>query len=264
MEVEDNMEDADDNLFGSDQEGSDGEEELLDSGVLAPVITNEKGDDEEKEEEKNEGMEEEKEETAEGLFGSDDDEEEEGAGDDGKSRFTDRQQDLDDLFGVKEESSMEASVPVVQPVTVSKLCLGERVVLEDNSIAIRMPNFVKIAPTCFEPETLDVEEEIKSMGGAATIIRWRYKKDENGEVEIGDDGLPVRESNARLVKLVNGTYKLLVGEATFDAVMNKTEKRYAYVQTKSAMDPDDPHCDVETKVCVYVCMCVFIHIYTHT
>mmetsp|Transcript_12658 Transcript_12658/g.12296 ORF Transcript_12658/g.12296 Transcript_12658/m.12296 type:complete len:599 (-) Transcript_12658:68-1864(-) len=258
MEVEDNMEDADDNLFGSDQEGSDGEEELIDSGVIAPLMKNEKeeGTKEEKVEvtaeelfgSDNDEKEEREEVTAEGLFGSDDDEaEEKGAGDDGKSRFTDRQQDLDDLFGVKEESSAEALVPVVQPITVSKLCLGERVALKEDSIAIRMPNFVKIAPTCFEPETLDVDEELKALGGAATIIRWRYKRDENGEIEIGNDGLPQRESNARLVKLVNGTYKLLVGEATFDAVMNNTEKRYAYVQTKSAMDPDDPHCDVETK-----------------
>ena len=57
------------------------------------------------------------------------------------------------------------------------------------------------------------------------MIRWRYKTDENGDFEIGADGLPIKQSNARLVKLKNGTFKLLVGDATFFTNIHKTEKR---------------------------------------
>ena len=57
------------------------------------------------------------------------------------------------------------------------------------------------------------------------MIRWRYKLDYNGDIELDNDGQPVKESNARLVKLMNGTYKLLVGDATFYTSIHKTEKR---------------------------------------
>ena len=112
------------------------------------------------------------------LFGSDDDEDndddaekEMGSdedGEDGRSRFSSKQQDLDDLFGgTNTEPIFLAAPPVVKKViTVSKLCIPERTALPDPAycIAIKMPNFVKIAPTRFEPEKLNVEEESKAMG----------------------------------------------------------------------------------------------------
>jgi Leo1-like protein len=63
------------------------------------------------------------------------------------------------------------------------------------------------------------------IGGATSVIRWRYRVDENGNYELGNDGEPIRESNARLVKLYDGTFKLLVGDATFFTTIHKTEKR---------------------------------------
>ena len=63
------------------------------------------------------------------------------------------------------------------------------------------------------------------LGGATSVIRWRYKTDYKGDVELDNDGQPIKESNARLVKLKNGTYKLLVGDATFHTSIHKTEKR---------------------------------------
>lgn len=57
------------------------------------------------------------------------------------------------------------------------------------------------------------------------MIRWRYKLDENGDFVIGLNGEPEKESNARLVKLCDGTFKLLVGDATFFTAIRKTEKR---------------------------------------
>lgn len=63
------------------------------------------------------------------------------------------------------------------------------------------------------------------IGGATSVIRWRYKVDENGDFVIGQNGEPEKESNARLVKLYDGTFKLLVGDATFFTAIHKTEKR---------------------------------------
>lgn len=111
------------------------------------------------------------------LFGSDDDEDNENSvdkeaqldedGEDGRSRFSSKQQDLDDLFGGKAEP-MFASSPVIvkKPTTVAKLCIPDRIALPDPTLcmAIKMPNFVKIAPTCFIPEKLDVDEETKLLG----------------------------------------------------------------------------------------------------
>ena len=195
------MEDND-NLFGSD---NDEEDEKKERGQQ------EDSDDDDM---KIEGAKGKKTEDS-ALFGSDDDEEEDGDvekeekedrdeddedGEDGKSRFTSKQQDLDDLFGADNSDPLFTAPAIIKkPISVSKLCIPIRNVLPDSSacMAIKMPNFVKIAPTCFDPQTLDVEEEGRLMGGATSVIRWRYKVDINGDAEIGADGEPVRESNAR-------------------------------------------------------------------
>jgi hypothetical protein len=216
------MEEEDDKLFGSDNE--EDEEKKKEE------------DEDDDDDMKIKGASKEKESA---LFGSDDeeegDEEEKGEreekdedGEDGRSRFSSKQQDLDDLFGDNTES-LFTSTPAVakKPITVSKLCIPTRNFLPEPSacMAIKMPNFVKIAPVCFDPDTLDVQEESRIMGGATSVIRWRYKVDSNGDMEMDSNGDPVKESNARLVKLVNGTYKLLVGDATFHTSIHKTEKR---------------------------------------
>lgn len=158
------MSDDDDNLFGSDnEEGDDKKKDTPETDEL-----NEDADGDEEKEVKAAASE--KESSA--LFGSDDEDDRENDaaeddGEDGKSRFSSKQQDLDDLFGINGES-MFTSAPVVikKAATVSKLCIPQRKALPEPSscMAIKMPNFVKIATVGFDPAKLDVEEEGRILG----------------------------------------------------------------------------------------------------
>ena len=170
------MDDKDSNLFGSDNEDeNDSDQENVNvKTVESQEVEGEKEDAEQIV--NSEAAARVVQDSA--LFGSDDDDDNDSGkeaeinddedGEDGRSRFSSKQQDLDDLFGANGESSMfTAAPPVVKKViTVSKLCIPERIALPDPQLcmSIRMPNFVKIAPTCFEPEKLNVEEESKMMG----------------------------------------------------------------------------------------------------
>ena len=169
------MSDENDNLFGSDNEAENDSEPEVTSRV---AIGDDKVDEVAAEAVVDEDLPAEKavEQNAD-LFGSDDEEDNENSvdkeahddedGEDGRSRFSSKQQDLDDLFGGKAEP-MFASSPVIvkKPTTVAKLCIPDRISLPDPTLcmAIKMPNFVKIAPTCFNPEKLDVDEEAKLLG----------------------------------------------------------------------------------------------------
>ena len=158
------MSDEDDNLFGSDnEEGDDKKKESFE--------TDERDEDADLDEDEKVNTAHHENETS-ALFGSDDEDEvendaTEADGEDGRSRFSSKQQDLDDLFGVNGESIF-TSTPVVtkKAATVSKLCIPQRKALPDTSscMAIKMPNFVKIAPVGFDPAKLDVEEESRIMG----------------------------------------------------------------------------------------------------
>ena len=161
------MDNDDDNLFGSD-------DEEVDDKKKETSQSNQQNDDADGDEEEMIDAAPAKKKNSD-LFGSDDDEADEEAaeeengedGEDGRSRFSSKQQDLDDLFGGSGESMFESAPPIVKkPVTVSKLCIPNRNPLPEASscMAIKMPNFVKIAPLCFDPAKLDVEEESRLMG----------------------------------------------------------------------------------------------------
>ena len=169
------MSDENDNLFGSDNEAENDSEAETTNRVSAedePADTVAIDKDQEQELPSEKVVEQNAD-----LFGSDDEEDNENSvdkeaqydedGEDGRSRFSSKQQDLDDLFGGKAEP-MFASSPVIvkKPTTVAKLCIPDRIALPDPTLcmAIKMPNFVKIAPTCFNPEKLDVDEETKLLG----------------------------------------------------------------------------------------------------
>ena len=164
------MSDKDDDLFGSDNE--EGDDKKLES-----FETDERDEDVNVDEDEKVNTADHGKETS-ALFGSDDEDEVENDateddGEDGRSRFSSKQQDLDDLFGGNGES-MFTSTPVItkKAATISKLCIPQRKALPDTSscMAIKMPNFVKIAPVGFDPSKLDVEEESRIMGEQKVII----------------------------------------------------------------------------------------------
>jgi RNA polymerase-associated protein LEO1 len=214
-----------DDLFGSDDEDGDAKQVVAVSEAAKAMKKKRKSakisDDED---EDDDGA----------LFGSDDDdmaveggneEESEQIEVTEKERATKSRSELDDLFG--DEKAVAAPQVVTKAVPISRLRLPEREVLPEPTMtmAVKMPNFVKIETDEFMQSTFDKLNDADKFGAASAVIRWRYKRDSEGNIITGEDGQPVKESNARLVRLSDGTLKLIVGDSTFNANIHTTEKR---------------------------------------
>ncbi|KAL7538186.1 hypothetical protein ACHAWF_006013 [Thalassiosira exigua] len=79
----------------------------------------------------------------------------------------------------------------------------------------RLPNLLGINPIPYDPRTHDAEDEEERYKGCVhNMIRWRHKRmgwGPNASIARDDDGKPIMESNARLVKWSDGSYTLHVG-----------------------------------------------------
>mmetsp|Transcript_10673 Transcript_10673/g.26962 ORF Transcript_10673/g.26962 Transcript_10673/m.26962 type:complete len:475 (+) Transcript_10673:128-1552(+) len=82
----------------------------------------------------------------------------------------------------------------------------------------KLPNVVAIQPNAFDEADYDEkEEEEQYKGYMHNMIRWRYKKDQNGAlVREGEDKQLVRESNTKMVKWSDGSFTLHIGNEAFD------------------------------------------------
>ncbi|KAH8116388.1 Leo1-like protein-domain-containing protein [Phellopilus nigrolimitatus] len=90
---------------------------------------------------------------------------------------------------------------------------------DGNNWVIKMPNFVKLDPKPYHPETYvgpdqasdNFEEKEKSMSVKLEVentIRWRWAKDEFGQDK--------RQSNSRVIRWSDGSLSLLLGKELFD------------------------------------------------
>jgi RNA polymerase-associated protein LEO1 len=81
----------------------------------------------------------------------------------------------------------------------------------------KLPNLVAIQPAAFE-EGLHVEheEEEQYKGYVQNMIRWRYKRTAQGELERDEKGQLIRESNSRIVQWSDGSFTLHIGKEVFD------------------------------------------------
>eukprot|EP00980_Cylindrotheca_fusiformis_P009342 scaffold2047_cov129-Cylindrotheca_fusiformis.AAC.21 len=80
----------------------------------------------------------------------------------------------------------------------------------------KLPNLVALQPVAFDEDTyIAQEEEEQYKGYVHNMIRWRYKQNENGEMERDASGNLVRESNSKLVKWDDGSYTLHIGGEAF-------------------------------------------------
>lgn len=156
------------------------------------------------------------------VFGSDDDEEEEV---DITSRLAHSSRpEYNDVFGSDDDdedgggtSFMDTAKEVAKKPEHSILSIPETKRLPDESnMILKMPKFVQIQTAPFSKETFDPESERAQYSTATSMLRWRYKRDAAGEIERDANGVPVRESNSRLVKYSDGSFQLIVGEEIFD------------------------------------------------
>jgi hypothetical protein len=122
---------------------------------------------------------------------------------------------LDQILGKADvpKSSLKES----KAKTSSTIRLSDTYKVPDGCDAsfVRTPNFIKIQMDEFDEALFDAETERKLFDGSTAIVRWRIKRDSDGEVVRDSKGRPMKESNARILHWADGTIQLVVGDAVF-------------------------------------------------
>lgn len=130
--------------------------------------------------------------------------------------------DLSDDEGVDDKTGMEEVVLRRRPMPKA----------ERPFVALRMPNILSIEKKPFNP--LKFSEDVRNgcKDGISTqakltvkllnpenVVRWRFKKSEEGQILTSDDGRPQYESNTRIVEWEDGSRTMFVGEEAFPLSM---------------------------------------------
>tara|TARA_B110000090_G_scaffold191561_1_gene224299 strand:+ start:65 stop:694 length:630 start_codon:yes stop_codon:yes gene_type:complete len=204
--------DSEDDLFGSDSEEqkstpkleSPKEEEEVQK-TSATTIFNEEDDDED-------------------LFGADDDDKDKPEVPEAEKT---EEEKLAAILGTEKEEGK-----VVK--SKSKLFIDptERIPEEMEKMFAKLPQFLAIQKDAYDESTYDGQQEAqqKNFSGQTTdVIRWRYKKDDNGDIIQDAAGKPMMESNARLQKLKTGAFRIVIGASSFDVKTEALAKTYLYV-----------------------------------
>ncbi len=111
----------------------------------------------------------------------------------------------------------------------------------------KLPNLVAIQPMAFDEEDFDEkEEEEQYKGYMHNMIRWRYKRDENGKLTRDLNGKLERESNSKLVKWSDGSFTLHIGNEAFDIQTVDSSSNgfpglngFVYLSQKATFKSDD-------------------------
>lgn len=126
--------------------------------------------------------------------------------------------DLDDILGARDADEVTKSpTKDTKDRSMSKMILPYTYKSKagDSSIFVRTPNFIKIQSAEYSRLSYNPDQERQFFDGATAVIRWRLKRDADGEVVCDADGIPVKESNARMVEWSDGSMQLVVGDAVF-------------------------------------------------
>lgn len=117
------------------------------------------------------------------------------------------------------EEDISTSSQPKKKATYAKICIPDTKKISDqaSTFTLRLPNFLKLQTNPYNKQLHHEEAEASLFAGATSMIRWRHKLNQNGDVELDEKGLPVKESNARLVKWSDGSYQVLVGQEVFDS-----------------------------------------------
>ncbi|CAK4070163.1 unnamed protein product [Aphanomyces euteiches] len=99
----------------------------------------------------------------------------------------------------------------------------------------RPPNVLRFVPDAFTSESIKKEkEETGDEGIYRNYVRWRYKLDGNGRIMVDPkSGLPVRESNSRIVKWDDGSYTMFVGGEALTLTQQRVANSFVFVNEQS-------------------------------
>jgi RNA polymerase-associated protein LEO1 len=111
---------------------------------------------------------------------------------------------------------------------------------EQELYMIKLPNFMGIQPSAFDPKTYDSQTEEQDFGpqSAFNLARWRY----------GSTNTGILESNTRLVQWDNGSWTLHVGSEGFEVdLVDSSDKKtgfaglngYLYMSQKATFRGDN-------------------------
>jgi RNA polymerase-associated protein LEO1 len=141
-----------------------------------------------------------------------------------------RADDLEQILGKVE---IRLGAKEVKTKTQSKIAMHPtyKVPPKHSTLFVRTPNFIKIQPTEYEEPLYEADSERQLFDGSTAVVRWRTKRDSNGEIMLGADGKPIRESNARMLRWSDGTAQLVVGDAVFQCKNLDVDNWYARVCT---------------------------------
>lgn len=118
-----------------------------------------------------------------------------------------------------------------EPEKVEDVTLMRRPQPGDDRVymSLRLPNVLSVETRCFRPgmipqSLLEGHKEFINTRGktevklltAENCIRWRFKRDEEGELVNDEDGRPQYESNSRIVEWEDGSKTLFVGKEVFN------------------------------------------------
>lgn len=153
------------------------------------------------------------------ISSDEDDKAEKVVGEDGEEQVVRRQGVIDDEDEEpKEEEPPENRIEVEIPRIVTDLGHALHYV--------KLPNFLSVETRPYDADTYEDEvdeDEVLDEEGRARLklrventIRWRKKLDADGTEMLDDDGRPIRESNARVVKWSDGSMSLHLGDEIFD------------------------------------------------
>ena len=136
-----------------------------------------------------------------------------------KSRPTTLSAEDDDVDSVEEgDSPSKAKVEAApRPPQKATVLDADRPKAGVSLHMTKLPNLVAIQPNAFDKAEYDEKEEEEQYNGYVhNMVRWRYKRDESGNVLRDANNKLVRESNSKLVKWSDGSFTLHIGNEAFD------------------------------------------------
>jgi hypothetical protein len=138
-----------------------------------------------------------------------------------------------DLFGEGEETAV-----LSKKRSTSALHISATPDLPEHAHAmlVRMPNVLKIQEQPFDELAYSKEEDMEAIGRVALGVRYRVQKDADGNVVLDASGKPIFESNARLVKMKNGSVQIVMGSSVYECIQQPVESSFLYMQKVSLIN----------------------------
>lgn len=129
--------------------------------------------------------------------------------------------DMDEIFGTNSEK-FDSNVAIKEKIHVPNLTKFKKGTC---NISVTMPNFVNIKTEPYDSKTYDIDKEHERFSQAASLIRWRFVENSDGETVLDANGKPKIESNARLVKFTDGTYQIVIDDEIVGLTLFKAADR---------------------------------------